>query len=117
MDLWIYNLTLNTVCYTSSQDRGHLMARAVPPSGQPNMTPSSNKATDSAWDVELLRVLVSRTGTQVEAQWAIHPQLKHDLLPKEWQEVKDLMAKVTDIVGNRFSETLSNVDPMPPGHA
>ncbi|UVT16343.1 MAG: hypothetical protein H8K04_01905 [Nitrospira sp.] len=93
------------------------MARAVPPSGQPNMTPSSNKGTDSAWDVELLRVLVSRTGTQVEAQWAIHPQLKHDLLPKEWQEVTDLMAKVTDIVGNRFSETLSNVDPMPPGHA
>jgi hypothetical protein len=43
--------------------------------------------------------------------------LKHDLLPDEWKEVTDLMAKVTDIVGNRFSEVLSNVEPDPPGHA
>ena len=49
--------------------------------------------------MELLRVLVSRKGTQVDAQWAIHPQLKQDLLPQEWQEVTDLMAKVTGIVG------------------
>ncbi|MDP3092686.1 MAG: hypothetical protein Q8N04_18575 [Nitrospira sp.] len=67
--------------------------------------------------MELLRVLVSRKGTQVDAQWAIHPQLKQDLLPEEWKEVTDLMAKVTDIVGTRFSEVLLNVEPDPPGHA
>lgn len=94
------------------------MARATPPSGQTNGNPSGeNTAEPTAWDVELLRVLVSRKGTQVDAQWAIHPQLKHDLLPGEWKEVTDLMAKVTDIVGNRFSEVLSNVEPDPPGHA
>ena len=94
------------------------MARATPPSGQTNGNPSGdNTAEPAAWDVELLRVLVSRQGTQVDAQWAIHPQLKHDLLPDEWKEVNDLMAKVTDIVGNRFSEVLSNVEPDPPGHA
>lgn len=71
----------------------------------------------AAWDVELLRVLVSRKGTQVDAQWAIHPQLKQDLLPEEWKEVTDLMAKVTTIVGARFSEVLLNVEPDPPGHA
>ncbi len=94
------------------------MARATPPSGQTNGNPSGdNTAEPAAWDVELLRVLVSRQGTQVDAQWAIHPQLKQDLLPDEWKEVNDLMAKVTDIVGNRFSEVLSNVEPDPPGHA
>jgi hypothetical protein len=93
------------------------VARAVPPSEQPDTTSSSDKTADPTWDVELLRILVSRKGTQVEAQWAIHPQLKQDLLPNEWQEVKDLMAKATDIVGDRFSKALSEADPMPPGNA
>ncbi len=47
----------------------------------------------------------------------IHPQLKQDLLPAEWQEVVDLMAKATDIVGERFSKALAQVDPTPPGNA
>jgi hypothetical protein len=93
------------------------MARAVPPSEQANSSLSGDNAPDPTWDVELLRVLVSRKGTQVETQWAIHPQLKQDLPPTEWQEVTELMAKVTDLVGNRFSQALSNVDPMPPGNA
>ncbi|MBS0181767.1 MAG: hypothetical protein JSS39_05145 [Nitrospira sp.] len=93
------------------------MARAFPPSEQPDKSASNDSSADPAWDVELLRVLVSRKGTQVEAQWAIHPQLKQDLLPNEWQEVMDLMARATDIVGNRFSKALSEADPMPPGNA
>ena len=43
------------------------MARAVPPSEQSNSLPSKDNPADPAWDVELLRVLVSRKGTQVEA--------------------------------------------------
>ena len=80
---------------------------------------SSGKCTSdpTAWEIELLRVLVSRTGTQVEAQWAIHPQLKHNLLPDEWNEVTDLMTKATDIVGRRFSEVLSKVESASSGHA
>jgi len=93
------------------------MARAVPPSEQPNTPSSSDNPGDPTWEVELLRILVSRKGTQVEAQWAIHPQLKQDLLPAEWQEVVDLMAKATDIVGERFSKALAQVDPIPPGNA
>lgn len=93
------------------------MARADRPSEQDNKTHPNDNVGDPTWDVELLRILVSRTGTQVEAQWAIHPQLKQDLLPNEWQEVNELMAKATDIVGNRFSKTLSEVDPIPPGNA
>lgn len=92
------------------------MARAVRPSEQSTSSSNDNSA-DPTWDVELLRVLVSRKGTQVEAQWAIHPQLKQDLLPNEWQEVMDLMTKATDIVGDRFSKALSEADPMPPGNA
>jgi hypothetical protein len=89
------------------------MARQVPPN-----KPGEQQAQKSeTWDVELLRVLVSRTGTQVNAEWAVHPQIKQDLQPGEWQEVTDLMAKVTSIVGKRFSRILSDVEPDPPGHA
>ncbi|MFY4731024.1 hypothetical protein [Nitrospira sp. BLG_2] len=93
------------------------MARAIPPPEQSDKSSSNNNSAGPTWDVELLRVLVSRKGTQVEAQWAIHPQLKQDLLPGEWQEVMDLMAKATDIVGDRFSKALSEANPMPPGNA
>ncbi|NGZ01818.1 MAG: hypothetical protein CV090_02060 [Nitrospira sp. WS238] len=93
------------------------MARSIHPPEQPNTPPSDDDAPDLTWDVELLRVLVSRAGTRVDAQWAIHPQLKQDLQPTEWQEITDLMGKVTTLVGERFSKALANVDPMPPGHA
>ena len=94
------------------------MARSTPPLGQPNGNPPQDAGADSRTkDVELLRVLVSRKGTHVDAQWAIHPQLKQDLLPQEWQEVTDLMAKVTGIVGTRFSQVLTQADPEPPSNA
>ena len=94
------------------------MATSTPPSGPSNGNPSQpDGGQPTTWDVELLRVLVSRKGTQVEAQWAIHPQLKQDLLPHEWQEVTDLMGKVSGIVGNRFSQILSQADPDPPSNA
>ena len=118
-DTSIYNAPINEVCFDRWFPCKHsTMARATPPSKQTNGDPSGeNPAPHTAWDVELLRVLVSRTGTQVDAQWAIHPQLKLDLMSNEWEEVSELMIKVTTIVGNRFSEILSNVDPAPPGHA
>lgn len=93
------------------------MASSTPPSGSSNGQPQSAGAEATSWDVELLRVLVSRNGSQVEAQWAIHPQLKLDLLPHEWQEVTDLMAKVSAIVGSRFSQVLSQADPEPLSNA
>lgn len=91
------------------------MAASTPPS--PNGNPQAAGAKTTSWDVELLRVLVSRKGSNVEAQWAIHPQLKQDLLPHEWQEVTDLMAKVSAIVGSRFSQILSQADLEPPDNA
>ena len=94
------------------------MAHPPSPPGQTDGTSSGKCTSDpTMWEVELLRVLVSRTGTQVEAQWAIHPQLKHNLLPDEWNEVTDLMTKATDIVGRRFSEVLSKAESASSGHA
>ena len=93
------------------------MATSTPPSGSPNGNPEAAGAEATSWNVELLRVLVSRIGTRVDAQWAIHPQLKQDLLPHEWQEITDLMAKVSAIVGSRFSQVLSQADPEPPSNA
>jgi len=94
------------------------MASATPPSGQSNGNPAQTTDSESASsEVELLRVQVSRKGSQVDAQWAIHPQLKLDLLPNEWQEVTDLMGKVSTIVGHRFSQILSQADSDPPSNA
>lgn len=70
-----------------------------------------------AKDVELLRVLIAREGKKVSAQWAVHPQLKQDLQPEELKEVSELMAKVTYIVGSRFTEILSESEPDKPGTA
>ncbi|BCA55295.1 hypothetical protein W02_24350 [Nitrospira sp. KM1] len=94
------------------------MATSTPPSGQSNGNPSQPAGAESTtWDVELLRVLVSRQGTQVDAQWAIHPQLKQDLLPHEWQEITNLMGKISGIVGNRFAQVLSRAEPDPSSNA
>jgi hypothetical protein len=93
------------------------MATSIPPAGSSDGNPLSAGAEATSWNVELLRVLVSRQGSQVEAQWAIHPQLKQDLLPHEWQEVTDLMAKVSALVGGRFSQVLSEADPKPQSNA
>ena len=58
-------------------------------------------------EVELLKVVVTREGQKVSAQWAIHPQIKVDLLPNEWQQVSELMATVTRLVGARFAGILA----------
>jgi hypothetical protein len=89
------------------------MANQVPPE---KSSPQSAQSQE-VWDVELLHVNVSRKGKGVNAEWAIHPQIKQDLQPEEWKEISQLMAQVTDIVGRRFSQILTDVEPDPPGNA
>lgn len=91
------------------------MAQQNSASGPPG---GAGKPTDGEpREVELLKVEVTREGQKVSAQWAIHPQLKHDLSPEEWKEVSDLMVKVTGIVSNRFSQVLTEAEPDKPGTA
>ena len=68
-------------------------------------------------EVELLRVLISRAGRQVSAQWALHPQIKQDLKAEEIKEVTELMTQLTGIVGKRFAEILAAAEPDRPGTA
>jgi len=89
------------------------MASQVPPQ---KPAPSSAGSQD-VWDVELLHVHVSRKGQLVNAEWALHPQIKSDLSADEWKELGELMSKVTAIVGHRFSQVLGEAEPMPPGNA
>lgn len=77
----------------------------------------SSDQTITVKEVELVRVVVSRAGQAVSAEWAIHPQLKQDLPPNEWKGVADLMGKVTNLVGSRFKQVLSEAEPDPPGNA
>ena len=89
------------------------MASQVPPQ-KPGASPPT---AQDVWDVELLHVHVSRKGQLVNAEWAIHPQIKADLAAEEWKELGELMNKVTIIVGHRFSEVLDQSDPAPQGNA
>lgn len=83
----------------------------------PDPRDQSGQGAATTKDVELLRVMVVREGKQVNAQWAIHPQLKHDLNEDEWKEVSELMAQISGIVGGRFAELLAEAEPDQPGHA
>lgn len=95
------------------------MATKTPPSGESprDADKPGNAEATQAHEVELLKVVVSREGQKVTAQWAIHPQIKHDLLPEEYKEVSALMSQVTGIVGTRFSEILTEAEPDKPGTA
>jgi hypothetical protein len=88
------------------------MATKTPPPNKP--VQYENQAVR---EVELLRVVVSREQKKVAAQWALHPQLKQDLLPAEWEEVSKLMGEVTNVVGKRFAQVLSEAEPDQPGTA
>ena len=68
------------------------------PSGAPDGAPNS---------IQLINVLVVREGEMVSAKWGIHPQLKKDLDPAEWEELSAHMNRVTAIVGAKFVEQLS----------
>lgn len=81
-----------------------------PGNGQPSGAPEVR-------EVELIKVIVTREGQQVNAQWGIHPQMKQDLRPEEWREVSELMGKVTNIMGSRFAEILAEIEPDKPGTA
>jgi hypothetical protein len=88
------------------------MATKIPPSNKP-----AQNENQAVREVELLRVVVSREEKKVAAQWALHPQLKQDLLPAEWEEVSKLMGEVTNVVGKRFAQLLSEAEPDRPGTA
>jgi len=90
------------------------MASDTPP---PKRSDEPNGQSDQPQDLELVKVMVTREGKQVSAQWGIHPQIKKDLLPDEWKEVNELMTKVTGIVGSRFAEVLAGAEPDQPGTA
>lgn len=57
--------------------------------------------------IQLINVQVVREGEMVSSQWGIHPQLKKDLAPAEWQELSEHMNRVTAIVSAKFVEQLS----------
>ena len=65
---------------------------------------------------QLINVLVMREGELVSSKWGIHPQLKQDLEPSEWQELSEHMNRVTAIVGAKFAEQLSQDEGNAPGH-
>ena len=78
------------------------MSERVPGSPQPSGAQDGAPNT-----IQLINVLVMREGETVSAKWGIHPQLKKDLIPAEWEELSEHMNRVTAIVGAKFVEQLS----------
>lgn len=66
--------------------------------------PEHDAAPDT---IQLINVLVVREGEMVSSKWGIHPQLKSELAPAEWQELSEHMNRVTAIVGAKFADQLS----------
>ena len=79
-------------------------------------TTSSKAPTDSP-ETEILHVVIQRDGKQVNAKWGLNPNLKEELKPEEWKELTEIMGKVTNIVGKRFSQILTQADEDVSGNA
>ena len=71
---------------------------------------SSAKAPTDSPETEILNVVIQRDGKQVNAKWGLHPNLKEELKPEEWKELTEIMGKVTNIVGKRFSQILTQAE-------
>ncbi len=79
------------------------MGEKQPPAQQSETSEPQKRPVET----EILNVNVERKGQQVSAKWGLHPSLKSELTPEEWNELTDAMGKVTDIVGKRFVEVLA----------
>ena len=73
----------------------------------PDSAPGTKAQGGAPNTIQLIHVLVTREGEMVSSKWGIHPQLKQELTPSEWQELSEHMNRVTTIVGAKFAEQLS----------
>ena len=71
---------------------------------------SSSKAPTDSPETEILHVVIKRDGKQVHANWGLHPNLKEELKPEELKELTEIMGKVTNIVGKRFAQVLTQAE-------
>ncbi len=71
---------------------------------------SSSKTPTNSPETEILHVVIQRDGKQVNAKWGLHPNLKEELKPEELKELTEIMGKVTNIVGKRFSQILTQAE-------
>jgi hypothetical protein len=76
---------------------------------------SENNVQNPPDTIQLINVMVVREGQSVSSRWGIHPQLKRDLNPTEWQELAQHMNRVVSIVGSKFVEQLSRQEGNVPG--
>lgn len=85
--------------------------------GNPSTGKSNTGQGSAAPETEILNVVMAREGQKVSAKWGLHPKLKEELQPEEWKELTEIMMKVTSIVGNRFSQVLSQAESEGSGNA
>ena len=71
---------------------------------------ASTKASTDSPETEILHVVIQRNGKHVSAKWGLHPNLKEELKPEELKELTEVMEKVTNLVGSRFSKILTQAE-------
>ena len=70
----------------------------------------TNPAQTDSPETEILHVVIQRDGKLINANWGLHPNLKEELKPEELKELTEIMGKVTNIVGKRFSQILAQAE-------
>jgi hypothetical protein len=78
---------------------------------------SSSKTPTDSPETEILHVVIKRDGKLVNANWGLHPNLKEELKPEELKELTEIMEKVTNIVGKRFAQILTQAEEAVAGTA
>jgi hypothetical protein len=72
-----------------------------------SVSATGSPTEDTPDTIQLINVVVVREGEMVSSRWGIHPQLKRDLAPAEWQELNEHMNRVVALVGSKFADQLS----------
>ena len=54
-------------------------------------------------EIQLVSVMSTIAGEEVETRWGLHPRFRQDLPPEDMQQVTKLMNRVTKILGERYA--------------
>ena len=54
-------------------------------------------------EIQLVSVMSTVAGEEVETRWGLHPRFQQDLPPEDMQQVTKLMNRVTKILGERYA--------------
>lgn len=74
-----------------------------PPSAPPLSTSVPKPQGPTGTEINLVSVMSTVTGEEVETRWGLHPRFRQDLSLEDMQHIAKLMNRVTKILGERYA--------------